>query len=103
MAVRLIPQKRMNHVVSHLPGVRQSVRAKAREGAAKASAVLAEHRHEGHSRITVTTGTVDAFVNLDDTRGQRAAAAIEYGRSRGPGAPTQGVFALHSAFGGKGF
>lgn len=98
MAVRLIPDQEMNHVVSHLPGVVRAVNAKAQEGAGRARGVLAEHRAEGHSRITVTRGDVDSFVNLDDTRGDRAAAAIEYGRSRGPGGPTQGVFALHRAF-----
>lgn len=98
MSLRLIPQERMNHVVSHIPGVRGAVRAKAREGAGRARAVLAAHRYQGHSRITVTTGSVDAFVNLDDTRGQRAAAAIEFGRSGGRGGSTQGVYALRSAF-----
>jgi hypothetical protein len=81
-----------------LPGVRRTLARTAHEGAARAEAILAAHHHQGHSRITVTRGTLDYFVNLDDTRGQRAAAAIEYGRRRGPGAPTTAVHALRSAF-----
>lgn len=85
-------------IVAHLPGVRAEVRATAQKGAAKAEAVLAAHRYEGHSRITVTTGSLDAFVNLDDTRGDHAAGAIEFGRSGGRGGATQGINALGSAF-----
>lgn len=86
-------------IVAHLPGVKAAVYAKAKDGAGRASAVLAAHRYQGHSRITVTRGTVDSFVSLDDTRGQHAAAAIEYGRSGGEHGPaTQGINALGSAF-----
>jgi hypothetical protein len=83
----------MNFLISHKPGVRMVVRRTAFAGASRAEAVLAAHRYEGHSRITVTHGDVDSFVNLDDTRGQRAAAAIEYGTYR-----SAGIFALRSAF-----
>lgn len=98
MAIQLINQFDMNTVVSHLPGVKAAVFAKADEGAARATAILAAHRHHGDSQITITRGDVDAFVNLDDTRGQRAAAAIEYGRSGGRGGPSQGIHALRRAF-----
>jgi hypothetical protein len=84
--------------VAHMAGVKAAVYEAAKGGAARAEAVLTAHRHQGHARITVTRGSVDAFVNLDDTRGQRAAAAIEYGRSGGRGGPTQGIYALRSAF-----
>lgn len=87
-----------NDTVAHLPGVRGEVHDTAKRGAARAQSILDGHRHAGHSRITVTRGVLDSFVNLDDTRGQRAAAAIEYGRSGGRGGPTQGVFALAGAF-----
>ncbi|HYF74538.1 MAG TPA: DUF5403 family protein [Blastococcus sp.] len=80
-----------------LPGVRRELRRTAYAGAARAEAVLDAHRAQGHSRITVTRGDIlDYFINLDDTRGDRAAAAIEYGRrQRGV---TSGVHALRSAF-----
>lgn len=96
--VRMEREVDVNTTVSHLGGVTGAVRAKADQGAARASAVLAAHRYEGHSEINVTHGDVDSFVNLDDSRGQRAAAAIEFGRSRGRGGSTAGVGALARAF-----
>lgn len=85
--------------VAHLPGVRATLKRTAHAGAARASAILAAHFHSGDSEINVTRGIeLDYFVNLDDQRGQHAAAAIEYGRKRGAGAPTTGVHALRSAF-----
>lgn len=97
MAVTINP--RCNDIVAHLHGVTGAVHDTAQEGADRAEAVLAAHRYQGHSRITVTRGDVDSFVNLDDTRGEHAAAAIEYGRSGGAGGrATQGVGALARAF-----
>lgn len=93
MAEIYLNDEEMNFLISRLPGVRRTIRATARAGAGRASSILAAHRYEGHSRITVTHGDVDSFVNLDDTRGQRAAAAIEYGTYR-----SAGIFALRSAF-----
>jgi hypothetical protein len=43
----------------------------------------------------VTRGDVDAFVNLNDERGERAAAAIEFGNKYGGG----GIDVLGRAFG----
>lgn len=79
-----------------LPGVRAVLARTAKAGAARAEAILDAHRYQGHARITTTRGELDWFVNLDDTRGQRAAAAIEYGRKRG--GVTSGIHALRSAF-----
>lgn len=77
-----------------LPGVRATLKATANAGAARAEAILLAHRHAGHSRITVTRGDkLDYFVNLDDTRGQRAAAAIEFGTYR-----SSEIYALRAAF-----
>jgi len=99
MAVEIYYSDReMNFLISHMPGVRRAVGRTARAGAARAEAILAAHRYSGDSRITVTSGDVDYFVNLDDTRGQRAAAAIEYGRSLGEHGRTMGIHALRSAF-----
>lgn len=87
-----------NSIVAHLGGVRRAIKHEADQGAAIARGVLMAHRAEGHSRITVTRGIkLDYYVNLDDTRGDRAAAAIEFGRS-GDNA-SQGVRALSKAFG----
>lgn len=82
-----------------LPGVRAELKDTADAGGDRAKSILDARRYEGHSRITVTRGTLDWWVSLDDTRGDRAAAAIEYGRSGGlNGGATQGVFALAGAF-----
>jgi hypothetical protein len=91
-----LTDREMNYLISHMSGVRSVIRRTAYAGAARAEAVLAAHRYQGHARITVTSGDVDYFVNLDDTRGQSAAAAIEYGRRRG--GVTSGIHALRSAF-----
>lgn len=95
---RVVIYPQCDDIVAHVPGVRMSVSAKADEGAARARAVLAAHRAEGHSQITVTRGELDSFVNLDDTRGDHAAAAIEFGRSGGRRGATQGINALGRAF-----
>lgn len=90
-----------NSVVAHLPGVIGAVAAKAAEGAARASAILAGHHHEGLTEITVTHGAVDSFVNLVDRSGGKAnpaAAAIEFGHTTPKGHPVQGIHAISSAF-----
>lgn len=75
--VWLLPQKRMNHVISHLEGVKMSVRAQAQKIGAKAEARLESvHTPERESKITITYGDVDSFVNLDDPDN---AMAIEFG------------------------
>lgn len=84
-----------NDVVAHLGGVRKAVKYAAHKGAAIAKGVLLAHRDSGDSEINVTRGGLDYWVNLDDTRGQRAAAAIEFGNKYGGG----GVDALGKAFG----
>lgn len=73
--VFLIGDKRMNHVVSHLPGVVASVANQAQKIGAKAEAKLRAHTYEGHASISITHGETDSFVNLDDP----AALSIEFG------------------------
>ena len=91
----------LDDIIAHLPGVRAEIRSTAEAGGARAQAVLDAHRDTGDSRILVTHGKLDYWVSLDDTRGDVAAAAIEYGRSGGEdgAGATQGVFALAAAFG----
>jgi hypothetical protein len=84
--------------VAHLAGVVGAVADTARAGGARAEAALSAHRAQGHARIEVSHGSVDSFVTLSDERGQRAAAAIEYGRSGGPRGASQGLFVLRGAF-----
>ena len=72
----------MNIVVSNLDGVHDHLGDVAQNAATRATTRLAQHRHDGHARITTTEGDVDWFVNLDDEDGERAAAAIEFGHTR---------------------
>lgn len=84
---------------AHLPGVVNAVFDTAQTGGRRAQALLAAHRAEGHARIEVERGSIpDSFVVLSDERGQRAAAAIEFGRSGGPTGAMQGLFILRRAF-----
>lgn len=85
--------------IAHMAGVRRVIQRTAMAGGARAEAILNAHRYQGHARITVTRGDkLDWFVNLDDSRGQRAAAAIEYGRKGGSRGTSSGIHALRSAF-----
>jgi hypothetical protein len=68
--------------IAYLPGVQKALRAHAFAAKAKGDVILTEHRLTGHSRLTVRKGTyLDWWLILDDSRGQNAAAAIEYGRT----------------------
>lgn len=96
MAVIIYPN--CNDTVAHLPGVRRALKKQANRMAAIASGVLAEHRHAGHASIEVTQGSVDSFVSLDDTRGQRAAAAIEFGHMAPNGRWVEGIHAITRSF-----
>lgn len=75
MAVRLIGQKAMNHVVSHIDGVVLSVTKEAMEIHGRAESRLAGHRETGNAEVTLTQGDTDSFVNLEDP----AALSIEFG------------------------
>lgn len=81
-----IGRHKIEKFIAILPDVQAELQRQAEVVAARAEANLAQVRAdpdytgEGHSRITVTRGRVDRFVNLDDERGDQAAAAIEFGR-----------------------
>lgn len=95
-SVRLIGQKAMNHRISHLEGVKSSIRATAQQIGGKAEARLASHRYEGHAEISITYGDTDAFVNLDD----EAALSIEFGHIHNwTGKYTPGLYIITGAAG----
>lgn len=97
MAVIIYPN--CNDTVAHQPGVRRALKRHADRIAGRASSVLSQHRHSGDAEINVTRGTkLDYFVNLDDTRGQRAAAAIEFGHMAPNGRWVEGIHALTRSF-----
>ncbi|GAB4584404.1 DUF5403 family protein [Nocardia sp. IFM 10818] len=75
MGVRLIGEKAMNQVISHLDGVKGAAAAEANEIGSRAESRLAGHRRSGRAKVTVTHGDVDSFVNLEDP----AAMSIEFG------------------------
>jgi len=73
----LIKDEDMNRTISHLPGVIGAVRTQAEAIGIKAEARLERvHTPERESKVTVTFGDVDAFVNLEDPDN---AMAIEFG------------------------
>lgn len=76
----------MNFAISGIDGVHDAVMDHTNSSARKARTRLAQVRYSGDSKITVSEGDVDGFVNLDDTDGDRAAWVIEFGR-RGADGP----------------
>ena len=90
--------KRCNDIVAHKDGVKRALKKEANRIEAMAAGVLSQHRAEGHARITVTKGKLDYYVNLDDTRGDKAAAAIEYGHMDPRGFWVEGIHALTRSF-----
>lgn len=91
-------KRSLNHKIAKHPGVQAKLESTAREAGRRASATLAEHRHDGHSKITVDKGKIDWHVVLNDERGDRAARAINQGTKR-----SRGIYALQRAFGLGGF
>lgn len=68
------------HIVNQPPVGRATFKV-AKQIGTVAEGVLSAHRDKGHAEIEVKRGSkrVDAFVNLKDDRGAKAAAAIEFG------------------------
>lgn len=77
--IELLPERAFNKKISHLPGVKSSVRGEAKIIGEIASARLAPHRKTGAAHIDVSHGTVDAYVSLVD----EAALSIEFGHYMG--------------------
>ncbi|EFV12945.1 DUF5403 family protein [Segniliparus rugosus] len=72
---RLLGQKAINKVVSHVEGVHHELGDVARRIKGNAEARLAIHRQTGSARVTLTEGETDWLVNLEDN----AALSIEFG------------------------
>lgn len=100
MAVIMRPWSEVNLKVSHLPGVGAAVYEHAQKIAAKAEVNLAAHRYPGDdtmSFIDVTRGTVDSFVNLEDTG--TGALGIEFGYRAKNGKIVHGLHIITGAAG----
>lgn len=97
MVEMLYSPRRLNDIIAHEPGVGGVLDEVQARIAASARATLARHHHSGAAQITTTKGRLDRYVNLDDSRGQNAAAAIEYGHIAPNGRFVPGIHALSGA------
>lgn len=77
--LKLDGQRKMNHKISHIKGVKRAVRRTGNEIGSVASARLAGHRDTGAAKIEVSMGDTDAIVSLVD----EAALSIEFGHYLG--------------------
>jgi hypothetical protein len=100
MGVYLIPWTPMNYAISGLAGVRAAVKAKAMQIADDAEGRLSAHHYPvdtTEATISVTSGKVDSFVNLDDTGG--GAMGIEFGHRTQDGHQVRGLHIITGAAG----
>lgn len=72
--------KKLTKIIAMTEQAQAGVDGVAQKIGVEAEGLLAAHVHDGHSRITLEKGDVDAYVVLDDERGQAAAMTIEFGR-----------------------
>ena len=71
---------RVHEVTVRQKPIQKKTKSIAKAVGAEAETILASHKHDGHSEISVETGDhSDAYVYLDDSKGQGAALAIEFG------------------------
>jgi hypothetical protein len=93
-------RRRVNHLVSHLDGVKREVRRNGQRIQANAERIFARHnRPEGHEIVGDTQDT-DYLVSLQG----RAPHVLEYGRSgytrerdNAKVGPMQGLYIIHKA------
>ncbi|MGW3336207.1 DUF5403 family protein [Streptomyces sp. NPDC001009] len=76
-------KRQLERLVATLPIVQAELDEKRFEVAARAEALLLQHRLEGDATIDVADGDVDKYVILDDEAGKEAALSIEFGRAAG--------------------
>jgi hypothetical protein len=79
----LMPEKRLNRLVSRMEGVRMKVRQKGAEIQVKAMIRLAPHRRTGQAHIDFHMGRTDALISLVDEGTDSAVLSIEYGHYAG--------------------
>lgn len=68
MRVDLVGQKTMNHIVSHIEGVKRAVKHEAEDVLDLAEALHEEYHDSDdkwETRFSVTTGDTDSFANMD--------------------------------------
>ncbi|MEU9605456.1 DUF5403 family protein [Streptomyces sp. NPDC048057] len=78
--------KKMSEVIASLPEVQDEIWERTFEIAARAEALLVQHRVEGVAKIDMAKGDIDAYVVLEDRnatnvrKSNNSAASIELGR-----------------------
>ncbi len=79
---RQVNGRGLAEIIAYTVESRDGVDDHALKAAGRAEARLAGHKHDGHARIDIEHGDVDAYVVLDDERGLAAALSIEFGRPK---------------------
>lgn len=85
--------------IAYQKPVHDALKRKNKAIAGRAKVLLAQHHHEGDAYIATEHGKLDYYTVLNDTRGQKAAMSIEYGRhpdAEGNGG-MEGLFILRRA------
>ncbi|MCK2242322.1 MULTISPECIES: DUF5403 family protein [unclassified Crossiella] len=85
------------YVVTHMRGVKAAVAAEAKQIGARATSLLAEHRHDGDTRVEVNRHKTDTTVDLIDDG--KAVVAIEFGHLTSTGEFVPGLNILSRAAG----
>lgn len=80
---RFVNGMKLEKLIALTAEAQAGLSASTEKTAAAAKAILASHRHEGHSRIEVEDLGIDRMITLNDERGQKAAMTIEFGRRGG--------------------
>ncbi len=81
------PKDKLHKLIAELDGVQGEIWERTFEIAARAEALLVQHRAEGVAQIDMAKGDIDAYVVLEDktatnkAQGANSAASIEFGRS----------------------
>lgn len=98
--------EKLERVIARTAEAQAGLKKKAEYRAARAVLILSMHRAQGHSFIELKKGDIDYWLILNDTRGQKAAMTIEFGRKGGGRdsagrliAPSEPVAALRRATG----
>ncbi|MFC4336021.1 DUF5403 family protein [Salininema proteolyticum] len=95
---------KLEKTIGQIDGVQEALRDYVFAAKARGDVMLIEHRVDGHAELQTEAGKVDHYLVLSDERGERYAAAIEFGRAAykdpdtGTVYPqTDGLFILHKA------
>lgn len=81
------PKDKLHKLIAELDGVQGEIWERTFEIAARAEALLVQHRADGVAQIDMAKGDIDAYVVLEDKNasnkpaGANSAASIEFGRS----------------------